>query len=143
MASSRKKSNQISQLKNDVGERCDWDSGPGDHMVSYFHSLFTSGGCEINEVLLDVKKCVSEEQNKDLLRPFTAKEIHEAVFSMHPDKSPGLDGMNPTFFQNFWPTIGTDVVNACLKCLNDCVLPVGLNDTAIVLIPKKKSRIYG
>ena len=59
---------------------------------------------------------------------------------MHLDKFPGPDGMNLAFFfQHFWETVGKDVTSSCLFYLNNCSLPPGLNDTAIVLIPKKDS----
>ncbi|KAH9684396.1 reverse transcriptase domain-containing protein [Citrus sinensis] len=81
---------------------------------------------------------VTSEHNSMLLAPFSAIEVKDAVFGMHPDKSPGPDGMNPAFYQKFWHIVGEDVVLACLKFLQDASFPVGLNDTSIVLIPKKQ-----
>lgn len=37
------------------------------------------------------------------------EEMKNAVFSMHPDKSRGPDGMNPAFYQQFWDVVGKDV----------------------------------
>lgn len=37
-------------------------------------------------------------------------EVKEAMFHMHPDKSPGPDGMTPAFYQKFWRIVGNDVV---------------------------------
>lgn len=33
--------------------------------------------------------------------------------------------------------VGKDVTDACLNFISDCVFPEGLNETSIVLIPKK------
>ena len=81
---------------------------------------------------------ITSEHNSMLLAPFSATEVKEAVFSMHPDKSPRPDGMNPAFYQKFWHIVGEDVVMACLTVIKDCSFPEGLNDTSIVLIPKKQ-----
>lgn len=85
--------------------------------------------------LFDVR--ITDEQNDFLLEPYTADEIKAAVFSMHPNKSPGPDGMNPAFFQRFWSIVRIDVTGACLQILESCTMPACLNDTVIVLIPKK------
>lgn len=60
-----------------------------------------------------------------------------ALFSMHPDKSPGPDGMNPAFSQRFWNIIGPDTVKECRQILSSGKIPQNLNDTLVVLIPKK------
>lgn len=57
---------------------------------------------------------------------------------MAPDKSPGPDGMCPSFYQNYWSIIGHDLFMFIMNCYNNCAFPEGLNDTNIVLIPKKK-----
>ena len=38
---------------------------------------------------------------RELSRPFEIQEVKEAIFSMHLDKAPGLDGMNQAFFQTY------------------------------------------
>lgn len=81
-----------------------------------------------------------ESQNDLLLSDFIVKDVKEAIFPMHPDKSPRLDGLNPAFYQRFWPIIGADVSRACLYYIRECSLPVGLNDTLTVLIPKVASQ---
>ena len=70
--------------------------------------------------------------------PFSELKVKEALFSMHLYKSPSPDGMNPTFYQGYWHVVGKDVCLACLAILPNMMLPHGLNDIHLVLIPKKK-----
>ena len=107
-------------------------------IVDYFSTLFQTEGCNSDEVLGCVDKNITDDQNMMLLAPFSAVEVKDAFFYMHLDKSPGPDGMNPAIYQKFWNIIGEDVVQACLNFINICSFPVGLNDTFIILIPKKQ-----
>ncbi|KAH9684395.1 reverse transcriptase domain-containing protein [Citrus sinensis] len=137
-ASARKRQNSLGNLRNDQGEWCANSDEVDALIVDYFKGLFTAGEVQTAEVLQCVATKVTSEHNSMLLAPFSAIEVKDAVFGMHPDKSPGPDGMNPAFYQKFWHIVGEDVVLACLKFLQDASFPVGLNDTSIVLIPKKQ-----
>ena len=72
------------------------------------------------------------------MEPFTAAYVRDAIFSMHPDKSPGPDGLNLAFYKKKnWHIVGNDISTACLDCISNLAFPTTLNDTSIVLIPKK------
>lgn len=58
---------------------------------------------------------------------------------MHPDKASGPDGLNPAFFQQFWLILGKKVFTCCKEWLNKGSFPASLNDTNVVLIPKKEN----
>lgn len=45
--------------------------------------------------------------------------------------------MNPGFYQKFWSIIGKDVAKECCRMLEVGEIPDKLNDTLVVLIPKK------
>ena len=78
--------------------------------------------------------------NEELLAEFKSDEVVSALKQMHPTKSPGPDGMSPIFFnQKYWDIVGSDVINCVLDALNVDVLPSGLNETYICLIPKVKN----
>lgn len=57
---------------------------------------------------------------------------------MHPDKSPGPDGLNPAFFQTYWSIVGADVVQFCKSFFCSGVLPGGINRTLVCLFSKVK-----
>lgn len=45
-----------------------------------------------------VQQRVNDEQNHMLMQPITSKEVKVAAFSMHPNKSAGINGFNLGFF---------------------------------------------
>lgn len=91
----------------------------------------------MEEVLSCVQRKVTEEQNRELMWPFESEEVKEAIFSMHPDKSPGEDGLNPAFFQKSWSIMGSAVTESVIHWLTIGVFPESLLDTILVLLPKK------
>lgn len=103
-----------------------------------FPDLFTSREGDIAAVLNVIDSRVSVDHNNMLDMRFTKEEVTQALFSMHPDKSFGPNAMNPAFLKSFWQTVGKD--RYCLFLyfffLENCMFPLGLNDTTIVLIPK-------
>ena len=74
--------------------------------------------------------------NEALLGVFRVEDVKIALNQMHPTKAPGPDGMSPIFFQKYWDVIGSSVVNSVLQTLRTGVMPTGLNETFICLIPK-------
>lgn len=64
--------------------------------------------------------------------------MKRAVDSMHPEKSPGCDGLNPGFYQVYWSIVGQDVVKFCQTFFITGEVPAGINDTVVCLIPKIK-----
>ena len=68
-------------------------------MVDYFEQLFRSGGCDISDVQYLISHVISVEQNESLTMSFAVEEVKDALFAMHPDKSPGDDGFSPSFYQ--------------------------------------------
>lgn len=69
--------------------------------MEYLKKLFTSQDSpqsKAKEVINDVlKPVVSDELNQVLIRDPSAEEIKEAMFSIHPDKAPGLMETLPLF----------------------------------------------
>jgi hypothetical protein len=55
---------------------------------------------------------------------------------MAPSKAPGVDGFTAGFFPEALELLKSDVVPAVMDFLNGGILPTGMNDTSITLIPK-------
>ena len=87
-------------------------------------------------VLSCIDTRVTNEDNAFLLSPFTVDEYKVAIMQMHPDKSPGPNGFNPTFFQSFWDLIGSKVFASCVSSLDNFAFPATPNSTNVILIPK-------
>lgn len=85
-----------------------------------------------------VQPCITQTMSQTLTAEYTSEEIRSALFQMYPTKSPGPDGMPPLFYQQFWPSIGLDIVAAVKNFLNTGQLLKEINYTHVVLIPKVK-----
>lgn len=67
----------------------------------YYTQLFSTSTQNGKLSERECVKQVSEVENMQLISDVTYDEVKTATFSMHPDNSPGPDGLNPTFFQSF------------------------------------------
>lgn len=74
--------------------------------------------------------------NNKLCEEFTEEEISLAMFQIGPLKAPGPDGFPARFYQRNWGAVKQDIVHAVSKFFQTGTMPDGVNDTAIVLIPK-------
>lgn len=137
-ATGRKHKNQLLKLQDSNGEWHENKEGIRNIIVEYFSDLFKSSG--VSELLSEREEVqqVSVQQNEKLVKPVSIEEVRLATFSMHPDKSPGIDGLNPCFFQTYWNVVGEDVVECCQKFMLTGDLPSEVNRTVVCLIPKVK-----
>jgi hypothetical protein len=79
--------------------------------------------------------------NRDLLHldeDFSMDELKSAVFSLHPEKSPGPDGFIGKFYKTCWDFMKSDLLRAAnqFHCLRPGCWHL-LNSANIVLLPKR------
>jgi hypothetical protein len=133
----RARRNKIKRLKDEEGS---WKDAPTDMermATSYFKELFTRDPSLNSGELVDmIKEKVTASMNDDLCRDFSDEEIGDALFQIGPLKAPGVDGFPARFYQRNWATIKVEVTNAVKLFFATGRMPEGVNDTAIVLIPK-------
>ena len=105
--------------------------------VDFFRDLYsTDSNIDPSELIELMNTKITDDMNEALCRTFSAEEISDALFQMGPLKAPGPDGFPARFYQRHWEVLKNDVVAAVQKIFEDGILPSGINDTAIVLIPK-------
>ena len=134
-ASGRKAANKVSSLVDDNGIVQFDLSTMGSITLSYFRNLFSSGLPNFDGLEISLTDVVSLENNESLVAPFSKEKFTKAIKQMHPEKSPGPNGLNSGFYQRFWLLIGDQIFSASSQWLSTDAFPLGLNNTLIVLIP--------
>jgi hypothetical protein len=124
-------------LKDEEGV---WKEVPSDMermASSYFKELFTRDpSLNSNDLINCTQVKVTDDMNIALCKDFTDEEIGDAMFQIGPLKAPGVDGFPARFYQRNWGTIKAEVINVVKLFFVTGHMPDGVNDTAIVLIPK-------
>ena len=95
----------------------------------------------MEEVTLHTSRVVTDDMNKQLIGDFTCNEVELTLNQMAPLKALGPYGMPPIFYQHYWKSLGDDVADAVLSCLNTGKMFTVLNHTYLTLIPKVKSLV--
>ncbi|XP_062103748.1 uncharacterized protein LOC133814854 [Humulus lupulus] len=83
-----------------------------------------------------VNKRLNLKQQLQLVRPFSRKDVRDALFSIPSVKSLGPDGYGAGFFKGLWSEIGNEIADAILDFFKGGLIPNELNKTVISLIPK-------
>ncbi|KAK4270478.1 hypothetical protein QN277_023510 [Acacia crassicarpa] len=137
-ANGRRKRNFIGALKgNDDVWIYDGDQIKN-MTVSFFSSLFREEqerrpllSCTVTYPGID------PEELNSLARHITEAEIKAALFSMGALKAPGPDGLNALFYQSQWQVVEKSICEFVKSLWFSPSQIQSINDTLIVLIPKK------
>jgi hypothetical protein len=137
-ASWRKKTNKIHKLKRPDGSwTCDSAEMEG-LATDFFQSLYTHDETVNPNIITDlISPCINDKMNNNLCAPFSDKDTSDALFQIGPLKAPGPDGFPTRFLQRNWDLLKVEVTLAVQKFFSDGVMPDGVNDTTIGLIPNK------
>lgn len=77
-----------------------------------FEGLFTTDRPDNMESALEgLSHCVSADMNTALVVLPSRDEVKEALFTMHPNKAPSIDGLHALFFQKFWHILGSNIIS--------------------------------
>jgi hypothetical protein len=131
LATSRRRRKKVSMLVNEEGEEVSTQQSLCELVQKYFDELFKPSNGTHEPMLRLIRNKISPDDNERLMAPITREELKDALFHMHPDKAPGPDGFNPTFFEHFWSMCGDDIFTAVTLWLDRGYFPTSLNDTNI------------
>ena len=92
--SARKRKTEISMLKDNDGNWHDWQHGLGGIIRNYYEQLLHLNEVVCHEVIKSIDSRINIEQNEMLTTNFMIMEVKNAIFLMHPHKSPGPDGID-------------------------------------------------
>jgi hypothetical protein len=116
-ASTRQRAKKIEKLVNDDNIEVTGQSELCRVAMNYFDHLFKSNSTMHEPVLSLIGPKITQEDNEKLSAPISKEELKEALFQMHPDKSPGPDGFNPAFYQHFLELCGNDIYEVAKEWL--------------------------
>ena len=108
------------------------------HTTNHFQNIFcASSVLQASSLVEDcIPNLVSEQSNTILTALPSNSEIHNAVFSLSRDSSPGPDGFGAYFYQIYWDIIKKDMIQAVQEFFLTGKLLNNYNSNSIVLIPK-------
>ena len=139
-ASNRQQQNAIVKIMDSNGTWQEEEEQIGRTFIDYYEQLFSCSHPAVSAKLLDaIQPKVTDEMNLALLQAFQATETETTLKQMHPLKALGPDNMPSLFYQHFWPTVNSVVIQTILDFLNHGVAPPKFHETHIVLIPKHKN----
>jgi hypothetical protein len=140
LANGKHRKTRIYQLQ-DGNKTITGDKELKKYITSYYSSLFgppQESNFHPDETHKDDIPQITDEENENLIQPFTESGIKTTIFQMEHNKAPGPDGLPAIFYQVFWELIKYDL----LTLFNDFhsgTLPLySLNFGTIILLPKCK-----
>lgn len=133
----RRKGNMIVQLEKKGRGECNSKEEVLEEVSKFYETLFTSEDMGSWESKVDgIDSTITKHINSRLIRPVEHNEIKIALFSMNPNKAPGMNGMTPLFFQSFWHIVGQDICLAINSFFTSSFMLRAFNHTLLSFIPK-------
>ncbi|XP_028556870.1 uncharacterized protein LOC114581249 [Dendrobium catenatum] len=134
-ASSRRNSNFISKIKNDVGEVVEEQKLIVNVFLKHFQDKWKLRRC-ILEDRPSSWCCLNEDDKTALNKPFSIEEMEIVIKNSGNNISQGQDGITFSFFKAYWEIIKLDLWNAIKEFFENAVMDPKWKETIVVLIPK-------
>lgn len=132
----RKKQQRGHILKDTLGRVIgDWEES-GKFVQVYFNDIFSYPNTDTMQTLGRGFPNINKDCWSELNCPVSQEEVKKALFAMAPYKAPGPNGFPTGFYQKAWEIVGSSICGLVIDYLKTEILPKGINDTLISLIPK-------
>jgi hypothetical protein len=133
----RRRHNSIDAIRADDGKWIIDQKAIENHLRDKFKLLFSEEEVSFPPNLDNLlSPILTAEENSELCRIPSSKEVRRVIFDMQSLKAPGPDGLPPLFYKQYWHIVGHSVVSAIQNFFTGGKLLKDLNSTHIVLIPK-------
>ena len=119
-STTRKKVNHTNFLETGDGTQVSGHDEMCEMVRDYFTTVFLEqsvGDSNLQSHQDSNLRRVTSDQNKKLVKEVSFEEFTEAINQMHPEKAARSDGLNPTFFQDFWAILGREFFECCKSWL--------------------------
>ena len=136
MANAKRRNNYLDRIKIDevcISEEQEMREGI---VNAYQQMLSEESGwqADIGGLSLDQ---ISHQEAENLETPFSEAEVHSALMEMNEDKAPGPDGFTVAFWQSCWGFVKEEILAMFKEFHEQNTFLKSLNNTFLVLIPKK------
>ncbi|XP_026455541.1 uncharacterized protein LOC113356584 [Papaver somniferum] len=133
----RRSSNVISELVDNVDNVITDNVLLRDHVVSYYEDKFNGPEDIIEDTLFDYNhESISPEESLEMDAIPDAEEIKKVVWDLGADSAPGPDGFSGCFYQQCWDVIQEDLIQAITYCWTVKKIPNGSNSSLLILLAK-------
>lgn len=133
----KRRRNKITSLCTEEGNWISDDEALKSLAVNFYSNLYTEEVEDRPDITTNsMFPILTQNENRKLCRDITSGEIDDAIRQMGPYKSPGMDGLPPVWFQNFWDLVAPNMYSLCKSVFQDGNRLRPINETLVVLIPK-------
>jgi hypothetical protein len=142
-ATGRAKKNKIRLLRKEDGQITK-DKAEMEGMArEFFRQLYSADqGVRPSDLTQLFEPKISDDANATLCKEFIDEETSDALFQIGLLKAPRPDGFPAPFFQRNWNILKADVIKRVKEFFVSGHIPPVINETSIVLIPKKNDPMF-
>jgi len=115
--------NTITKLRHPNGSWLTFHDETSSRIRDYFSLIFQSVQGQHQPVISRIQPHVTTNDNMLHIQPFSKEEFKEAIFSMHPDKSPSPNDFNPGFYQHIWDDLEDELSASTSSWLDTSAFP--------------------